>query len=148
MGRNIDRRFNGGIAGFRAMLTTLSKWAKIPTPVFRVRDLGLASEAERARLERRYGMLNDLEAYQKNVESSAQAVKARDTFYEKAHGIITSPAAKKALTSTPIGKGSRAHGRNQLASRASSLVARSKQACSSSPLPTAAGTRTSITSGA
>src|SRR5262249_8017382 len=33
----------------------------------------------------------------KNVEESAQAVKARDVFYEKAHGLITSPAAKQAF---------------------------------------------------
>jgi uncharacterized protein (DUF1501 family) len=38
-----------------------------------------------------------LDDYQRNVEVGAQAVKARDTFYEKAHGLITSPAAKRAF---------------------------------------------------
>jgi uncharacterized protein (DUF1501 family) len=42
-------------------------------------------------------MLSDLEQYQKSIENSAQPVKARDIFYEKAHGLITSPAAKKAF---------------------------------------------------
>src|SRR5262249_45912681 len=45
----------------------------------------------------RYEMLNEIDRYQKDVEESSQVVKARDTFYEKAHGLITSPAAKKAF---------------------------------------------------
>lgn len=98
LGRNIDRRFNGGIAGFLGDEYNAFEVHEDPNaPVFRVRDLSIAGDAERARLERRYGMLNDLEQYQKAIESSAQSVKARDVFYEKAHGLITSPAAKKAF---------------------------------------------------
>src|SRR5262249_39764902 len=65
-------------------------------PVFRVRDLSVGSEAERVRLERRYSMLNELDGYQRNVEAHSP-VKARDVFYEKAHSLITSPAAKRAF---------------------------------------------------
>ncbi|MCE9533889.1 MAG: DUF1501 domain-containing protein [Planctomycetes bacterium] len=98
MGRNIDRRFNGGIAGFLGDQYNAFEVGEDPNePVFRVRDLSIASEAERARLERRYGMLNDLEQYQKSIENSAGPVKAREVFYEKAHGLITSPAAKRAF---------------------------------------------------
>ena len=98
LGKSIDRRFNGGIAGFLGDEFNPFEVLEDPNaPVFRVRDLSLGSDAERQRLERRYGMLADLENYQKRVESSATPVKARDTFYEKAHGIITSPAAKKAF---------------------------------------------------
>ncbi len=98
MGKNIDRRFNGGIAGFLGDEYNPFEVHDDPNAaVFRVRDLSIAGDAERVRLERRYEMLNDLEQYQKSIENSAQPVKARDVFYEKAHGLITSPAAKKAF---------------------------------------------------
>jgi len=98
LGKNIDRRFNGGIAGFLGDEFNPFEVHEDPAAaVFRVRDLGIAGEAERARLERRYSMLGDLEQYQKSIESTSMPVKARDVFYEKAHGLITSPAAKKAF---------------------------------------------------
>ena len=124
MGRNIDRRFNGGIAGFLGAEYNAFEVAEDPSAaVFRVRDLSLGSDAERARLERRYGMLHDLEAYQKNIETSAEPVKARENFYEKAHGIITSPAAKKAFDiSAESEKVRERYGRNQLGQ--SCLIAR------------------------
>jgi uncharacterized protein (DUF1501 family) len=98
LGRAIDRRFNGGIAGFLGDQYNPFEVHEDPSAkVFRVRDLAIATEADRKRLDRRYTMLGDLEAYQKTVEASATPVRARDTFYEKAHGIITSPQAKKAF---------------------------------------------------
>jgi hypothetical protein len=98
LGRNIDRRFNGGIAGFLGDAYNAFEVLEDPNaPAFKVRDLSLANEAERGRLERRYAMLNDLDRYHRGVEESAQAVKARDAFYEKAHGLITSPIAKRAF---------------------------------------------------
>jgi uncharacterized protein (DUF1501 family) len=98
MGKSIDRRFNGGVAGFLGDEYNAFEVHEDPNAaIFKVRDLGIANDAERARLDRRYTMLNDLERYQKSIENSAMPVKARDTFYEKAHGLITSPAAKKAF---------------------------------------------------
>jgi uncharacterized protein (DUF1501 family) len=98
LGRAIDRRFNGGIAGFLGDEFNAFEVGEDPSAGrFSVRDLSVNGDAERARLDRRYSMLNDLEAYQKGVEQSVGVVKARDEFYEKAHGIITSPAAKKAF---------------------------------------------------
>jgi hypothetical protein len=98
LGKNIDRRFNGGIAGFLGDQFNPFEVNEDPNaPVFRVRDLSLAGKAERDRLERRYSMLTDLEKYQKHVEENAAEVKARDVFYEKAHSLITSPVAKKAF---------------------------------------------------
>jgi hypothetical protein len=97
LGRNIDRRFNGGIAGFLGDQFNPFEVTDDPNaPVFRVRDLSVA-DAEKARLERRYAMLQDVDRYQKNVEQAAQPVQARDTFYDKAHSLITSPAAKRAF---------------------------------------------------
>jgi arylsulfatase A-like enzyme len=124
LGKNIDRRFNGGIAGFLGDEYNAFEVHEDPNaPIFRVRDLSIAGEAERVRLERRYDMLNDLEQYQKSIEHSAQPVKARDVFYEKAHGLITSPAAKKAFDiSAEPDKLRERYGRTQLGQ--SCLVAR------------------------
>src|SRR5262249_36851986 len=52
---------------------------------------------ERGGVEGSYGRRADLENYQRATEQNPEVVKARDEFYEKAHGIITSPAAKKAF---------------------------------------------------
>jgi uncharacterized protein (DUF1501 family) len=98
LGRNIDRRFNGGIAGFLGDQYNPFEVPEDPNQAgFKVRDLSVAGDAERARLERRYAMLADLDAYQRDVETNAPVVQARDTFYDKAHGLITSPAAKRAF---------------------------------------------------
>jgi uncharacterized protein (DUF1501 family) len=97
LGKSIDRRFNGGIAGFLGDQFNPFEIPDDPSSTaFKVRDLALSTDAERNRLERRYSMLADLENYQRTVEAS-EVVKARDEFYEKAHGIITGPAAKKAF---------------------------------------------------
>ena len=96
LGRAIDRRFNGGVAGFLGDQFNPFEVHEDPSAAtFRVRDLSIATDAERVRLDRRYAMLADLEAYQKAAD--AAPLKARDEFYDKAHGIITSPAAKKAF---------------------------------------------------
>ncbi|MBL8797321.1 MAG: DUF1501 domain-containing protein [Planctomycetia bacterium] len=98
LGRAIDRRFNGGVAGFLGDQFNPFEVGEDPNaPVFKVRDLSLANDAERVRLERRYAMLNEIDRYQQGVEERAAAVQTRDVFYEKAHSLITSPAAKKAF---------------------------------------------------
>lgn len=97
LGKSIDRRFNGGIAGFLGDQFNPFEVPDDPSsPAFKVRDLAVGTDPERVRLDRRYAMLADLENYQKAVEAPG-VVKARDDFYEKAHGIITGPAAKKAF---------------------------------------------------
>jgi uncharacterized protein (DUF1501 family) len=98
LGKAIDRRFNGGVAGFLGDQFNPFEVHEDPSAAaFRVRDLTVGGAAERQRLDRRYAMLSDLENYQRAAEKAADVVKARDEFYEKAHGIITSPAAKKAF---------------------------------------------------
>jgi hypothetical protein len=96
LGRHIDRRFNGGIAGFLGDEFNAFEVPDDPNlPAFKVRDLSV-EKAQTARLERRYAMLNEVDKHHKQVEEST-TVKARDSFYEKAHGLITSPKAKKAF---------------------------------------------------
>ena len=97
LGRNIDRRFNGGVAGFLGDQYNAFEVHEDPSsPAFRVRDLSIPDENDRRRLERRYTMLSELDRYQQNVESTA-SVQARDAFYERAHALITSAAARRAF---------------------------------------------------
>jgi len=98
LGKAIDRRFNGGVAGFLGDEFNPFEVHEDPSAaVFKVRDLSVGTAPERTRLDRRYAMLADLENYQKAADAATGVMKARDEFYEKAHGIITSPAAKKAF---------------------------------------------------
>jgi len=98
LGRNIDRRFNGGIGGFLGDQHNPFEVHEDPNAVgFKVRDLSIGSDEERKRLERRYAMLNEMDKYQQAVEGTASPVQTRDVFYEKAHSLITSPAAKRAF---------------------------------------------------
>ncbi len=97
LGRNIDRRFNGGIGGFLGDQYNPFEIHDDPSSAaFRVRDLSIADEGDRRRLQRRYSMLQEMDRYQREMESN-QAVQARDAFYERAHTLITSPAAKRAF---------------------------------------------------
>jgi hypothetical protein len=96
LGRAIDRRFNGGIAGFLGDEFNAFEVPDDPSrPNFTVRDLSVADAAKK-RLERRYAMLEEVDRHDRK-ESSSSSVKARDSFYEKAHGLITSPKAKQAF---------------------------------------------------
>ncbi|MGE3803869.1 MAG: DUF1501 domain-containing protein [Gemmataceae bacterium] len=98
LGRSIDRRFNGGVAGFLGEQFNPFEVPDDPNNRnFSVRDLSLPGEAARKRLERRFATLNALDEYQKDIEESSETVKARDEFYAKAHGLITSPVAKRAF---------------------------------------------------
>src|SRR5262249_18294161 len=97
LGRFIDRRFNGGIAGFLGDEFNPFEVPDDPSrPNFTVRDLSVA-QAKQARLERRYAMLSEVDRQDRAALETSTAVKARDAFYEKAHGLITSPKAKKAF---------------------------------------------------
>jgi hypothetical protein len=98
LGRHIDRRFNGGVGGFLGDEFNPFEVPDDPNAkVFKVSDLGVESKAQQARLERRYSMLQEVDRFQRADEELSPAVKARDSFYEKAHGLITAPAAKRAF---------------------------------------------------
>jgi hypothetical protein len=98
LGRYIDRRFNGGIGGFLGDEFNPFEVPEDPNgKAFKVSDLGLESAAKQARLERRYAMLTEVDRYHRAEDELSPAAKARDSFYEKAHGLITAPAAKRAF---------------------------------------------------
>lgn len=98
LGRSIDRRFNGGVAGFLGDQYNPFEVHEDPSaPVFRVRDLSV-SEADRARLDRRIAMLGELDNDRRETATvESPAVRARDAFYERAHTLITSAAARRAF---------------------------------------------------
>jgi uncharacterized protein (DUF1501 family) len=97
LGRNIDRRFNGGIGGFLGDQYNPFEVHEDPSAAtFRVRDLSIPDENDRRRLERRYSMLQEVDRYQREMETN-QTVQARDAFYQRAHALITSSAAKQAF---------------------------------------------------
>ena len=99
LGRSVDHRFNGGIAGFLGdQYNPFEVGDDANQANFRVRDLSLANNTDPSRLQRRHDMLTELEQYQKDVEASASgSVQARDVFYEKAFELVTSPIAKRAF---------------------------------------------------
>ncbi len=99
LGRNIDRRFNAGVGGLLGDEFNPFEVTEDPSqPNFRVRDLSLAGGVDPSRLSRRQAMLSRLDTFQQTVEADASgSVQARDAFYEKAFGLITSPTAKRAF---------------------------------------------------
>jgi hypothetical protein len=97
LGRNIDRRFNGGVGGFLGdQFNPFEVHDDPSSAAFRVRDLSVPSNADQARLSRRYSILEEMDSYQREIEAT-QSVQARDTFYQRAHSLITSPTAKQAF---------------------------------------------------
>jgi uncharacterized protein (DUF1501 family) len=97
LGNAVNRQFHGGTAGFLGDQYNPFDVHDNPThPDFAVRDLSVRNEHERVRLERRFGMLAELERYQRRVESTPGEL-ARDEFYQKAHALVTSPKAKRAF---------------------------------------------------
>src|SRR5207302_8068699 len=62
LGRNIDRRFNGGVAGFLGDQYNPFEVLDDPAaPVFRVRDLSPPAGSDPARMERRHAMLAEMD---------------------------------------------------------------------------------------
>jgi hypothetical protein len=101
LGRYIDRRFNGGVAGFLGDQYNPFEVLEDPSlPTFRVRDLSLPDGAAGQRLQRRYAMLREVDGVDDSRSVNARpspAVEARDAFYERAHSLITSPTARRAF---------------------------------------------------
>ncbi len=85
LGKSIDRRFNGGIAGFLGDQFNPFEVPDDPnSPAFKVRDLAVSTDAERVRLDRRYAMLADLENYQKDGGSAGRGEGPRRVLREGA----------------------------------------------------------------
>lgn len=98
LGTNIDRRFNGGVAGYIGNEYNPFEVAEDPNSArFSIDGVALPGGISANRFTRRQKMLSELDSWQKKVEESSDVVNAMDSFYEKAFGIVTSPRAKKAF---------------------------------------------------
>src|SRR5438874_678736 len=99
LGRNIDRRFNGGVAGFLGDQYNPFEVLDDPAAaVFRVRDLSPPAGSDPVRMERRHAMLAEVDqAHASLSAANSTAVQARDSFYERAHALVTSPQAQRAF---------------------------------------------------
>lgn len=98
LGRNIDRRFNGGVAGFLGDQYNAFEVHEDPSlPTFQVRDLSTAGAQAQNQLQRRYDMLMQMDSQSTHVGPNSPVVQARDEFYQRAHNLITSPAAQRAF---------------------------------------------------
>jgi hypothetical protein len=117
LGRNIDRRFNGGVAGFLGdQYNPFEVHEDASSPAFRVRDLSLPAGPAADRLRRRHAMLGEMDRPRSESETTVSpAVQARDAFYQRAYSLITSPTARRAfaIEQEPV-RVREAYGRNSL----------------------------------
>lgn len=98
LGTNIDRRFNGGVAGYIGNEYNPFEVSEDPNSSrFSIDGIALPGGVSASRFSRRQKMLSQLDSWQQKVEESSDAVGAMDSFYEKAFGIVTSPKAKRAF---------------------------------------------------
>lgn len=98
LGRYIDRRFNGGVAGFLGDQFNPFEVHDDPSAAtFQVRDLSVGGPQAQAQLQRRFDMLMEFDSQNPHMEATSPVTEARDEFYQQAHGLITSPAAQRAF---------------------------------------------------
>ncbi len=64
---------------------------------FTVRDVAPPPGVDLARITRRRGILQQLDTFQKQVDSQQDVVRTVDQFYSQAYDLITSPTVKKAF---------------------------------------------------
>ena len=97
VGTDIDSQMGGGVAGFLGDQYNPHVLPGVPSsPNSKVRDISLAGGVDADRSRQRMEALKAVDTWQANVESSS-ALDAADAFYHKAHGLITTPRAKKAF---------------------------------------------------
>lgn len=102
LGTAVDKRFNGGAAGYLGNEFNPFEIAEDPNrgasdKRFEVDGVTLPTGITLERFQRRRTMLAHLDVWQEQTEKASDAVAAMDSFYEKAVGIVTSPAAKRAF---------------------------------------------------
>ncbi|AGA27574.1 DUF1501 domain-containing protein [Singulisphaera acidiphila] len=98
LGVSIDQRFGGGVAGFLGdQYNPFVLPGDASSPSFTVRDVTLPGGVNPERFQRRMKVLETVDTWQAQFESSSSALEAADTFYEKAYNLVTAPQAKKAF---------------------------------------------------
>jgi hypothetical protein len=66
-------------------------------PAFSVQDVSPPNGVDMERVARRRSILEQLDNFQRDVETRGRVVQAKDAFTEQAYSLITSPVAKKAF---------------------------------------------------
>lgn len=98
LGTNMDRRFNGGVAGYIGNEFNPFEIAEDPSaPAFNIDGIALPGSVTADRFRRRQNMLDQLNIWQEQVEKSADTIRAMDSFYDKAFSMVTSPKTKRAF---------------------------------------------------
>jgi Protein of unknown function (DUF1501) len=98
LGTSIDNRFNGGVAGYAGAEHNPFLVAEDPTrPDFSIDGLSLSGGMTAARFARRERMLDTVDRWRRQIESSGTDMGAMNSYYEKASGLVTSPAARQAF---------------------------------------------------
>jgi hypothetical protein len=98
LGTAIDRRFNGGLAGFLGAVYNPFEIAGDPSNKdFRVQGLSLMEGIDVGRVGRRITMLEAVNKWQKKLEGQSGVIDTMDKYQELAYGLITSERAKKAF---------------------------------------------------
>jgi hypothetical protein len=98
LGTNVDRRFNGGLAGFIGAVHNPFEIGGDPSNKdFRVQGLSLMDGIDLGRVSRRITMLEAVNKWQKNLEGQSGVIDTMDKYQELAYGLITSERTKRAF---------------------------------------------------
>lgn len=98
LGTSIDNRFNGGVAGYAGAEHNPFLVAEDPArPDFSIDGLSLPGGMTAARFARRERMLDTVDRWRRKVEATGTDLGAMNSYYEKAAGLVTSPAARQAF---------------------------------------------------
>lgn len=98
IGTAVDARFGGGVAGFLGDQYNPFVLPGDPSNAnFTVRDVSLPGGVDATRFQRRMRALEAVDTWQARMETTPSALEATDSFYRKAHELITSPKAKHAF---------------------------------------------------
>jgi hypothetical protein len=99
LGMNMDRRFNGGLAGFIGPVHNPFEIAGDPSNNdSRVQGLSMMEGIDLGRVGRRVTMLEAVNKWQKKLEGQSSVIDTMDKYQQLAYGLITSERAKKAFS--------------------------------------------------
>jgi hypothetical protein len=116
LGSAVDRRFGGGSAGLLGHAHNPFEIVADPSRKdFSVRDITPPKGVDMARVERRRGMLAEIDQLQRQTERQPAAYAALDEHFKTALNMITAPETRRAFTlDEEDGKLRDAYGRNRL----------------------------------
>jgi hypothetical protein len=98
LGTHVDRRFNGGLAGYIGAVYNPFEIGGDPSAKdFRVQGLSLANGIDLGRVGRRVSMLESVNHWQRKLEESSGVIDTMDKYQQLAYSLITSERAKNAF---------------------------------------------------